>query len=170
MNPGGQVLAFFHTRMQGEEMVRFRYHVTPAMMWRCRSPEQFPIQRAFTNRSIERLFAGWSRPPAVPRQGQRVRSHHDAVKKTGNEGAEGRAISIQSSLSQSSLVLDPPSWRTAATAVMPRPSLPAGNRGCVFIGVSLSQACTPRRTDSTRSRHAAPVLRGDEGARAYRRS
>jgi hypothetical protein len=22
--------------------------------------EQFPIQRAFTNRSIERLFSGWS--------------------------------------------------------------------------------------------------------------
>ena len=22
--------------------------------------QQFPIQRAFTNRSIERLFAGWS--------------------------------------------------------------------------------------------------------------
>ena len=29
MNPGGQVLAFFHTRMQGEETVRCRFHVTP---------------------------------------------------------------------------------------------------------------------------------------------
>ena len=26
MNPGGQVLAFFHTRTQGEEAVRCRYH------------------------------------------------------------------------------------------------------------------------------------------------
>ena len=28
MNPGGQVLAFFHTRKQGEETVRCRFHVT----------------------------------------------------------------------------------------------------------------------------------------------
>ena len=60
MNPGGQVLAFFHTRMQGEETVRCRFHVTAGddveMQW----THPYPIQRAFTNRSIERLFAGWS--------------------------------------------------------------------------------------------------------------
>jgi len=60
MNPGGQVLAFFHTRMQGEETVRCRFHLTPGDDVEMQLAQQFPIQRAFTNRSIERLFAGWS--------------------------------------------------------------------------------------------------------------
>lgn len=60
MNPGGQVLAFFHTRTQGEETVRFRYHVTSGDDVEMQMTKQFPIQRAFTNRSIERLFTGWS--------------------------------------------------------------------------------------------------------------
>ena len=60
MNPAGQVLAFFHTRKQGEETVHCRFHVTPGDDVEMQLAEQFPIQRAFTNRSIERLFAGWS--------------------------------------------------------------------------------------------------------------
>ncbi len=60
MNPGGQVLALFHTRMQGEEKVLCRFHVTQGSDIEVQLTEQFPIQRAFTNRSIERLFAGWS--------------------------------------------------------------------------------------------------------------
>jgi hypothetical protein len=60
MNPGGQVLAFFHTRTQGEETTRCRYHVTPGDDVEMQLTQQFPIQRAFTNRSIEKLFAGWS--------------------------------------------------------------------------------------------------------------
>jgi SAM-dependent methyltransferase len=60
MNPGGQVLAFFHTRTQGEEEVRYRYHVTPGDDVDMQLTQQFPIQRAFTNRSIERLFTEWS--------------------------------------------------------------------------------------------------------------
>jgi hypothetical protein len=60
MNPGGQVLAFFHTRTQGEEVVRCRFHVTPGDDVEMQRTQQFPIQRAFTNRSIERLFTGWS--------------------------------------------------------------------------------------------------------------
>jgi len=60
MNPGGQVLALFHTRMQGDETVRCRFHVTPGDDVEVQLAQQFPIQRAFTNRSIERLFAGWS--------------------------------------------------------------------------------------------------------------
>jgi hypothetical protein len=59
MNEGGQVLAFFHTKMQGEEIVRCRYHVTPGDEVEMQLTQQFPIQRAFTNRSIERLFNGW---------------------------------------------------------------------------------------------------------------
>jgi hypothetical protein len=60
MNPGGAVLAFFHTRTQGEETVHCRFHVTPADDVEVQLSEQFPIQRAFTNRSIEKLFQGWA--------------------------------------------------------------------------------------------------------------
>ncbi len=60
MNPGGQALALFHTRMQGEETVHCRFHVTPGDDVEMQLARPFPIQRAFTNRSIERLFAGWS--------------------------------------------------------------------------------------------------------------
>lgn len=60
MNPGGQVLAFFHTRVKGEEAVRCRFHLTSGDDVEMQLTQQFPIQRAFTNRSIERLFSGWS--------------------------------------------------------------------------------------------------------------
>jgi hypothetical protein len=60
MNPGGQVLALFHTRTRGEETLHCRFHLTPGDDVEMQSAQPFPIQRAFTNRSIERLFAGWS--------------------------------------------------------------------------------------------------------------
>ncbi|HKF49202.1 MAG TPA: methyltransferase domain-containing protein [Terracidiphilus sp.] len=60
MNPGGSVLAFFHTRMQGEETAHCRFHVTEGDEVEAQRNEPFPIQRTFTNRSIERLFTGWS--------------------------------------------------------------------------------------------------------------
>ena len=60
MNPGGQVLALFHTRTQGEETARCRFHVTDSDDVEMQLAQPFPIQRAFTNRSIERIFAGWS--------------------------------------------------------------------------------------------------------------
>lgn len=60
MNPGGQVLAFCHTRTQGEETVYCRFHLTRGDDVEMQLAQRFPIQRAFTNRSIEKLFAGWS--------------------------------------------------------------------------------------------------------------
>ncbi|HUA91439.1 MAG TPA: class I SAM-dependent methyltransferase [Terracidiphilus sp.] len=60
MNPGGQVLALFHTRMQGDETAHCRFHVTATDNVEIQLSQPFPIQRAFTNRSIERLFSGWS--------------------------------------------------------------------------------------------------------------
>jgi hypothetical protein len=60
MNPGGQVLALFHTRTQGPETLYCRYHLTPGDNLEVQLAKPFPIQRAFTNRSIERLFDGWS--------------------------------------------------------------------------------------------------------------
>jgi hypothetical protein len=60
MNPGGQVLAYFHTRTQGEETVHARFHLTAGDDVEMQLAQHFPIQRAFTNRSIQRLFAEWS--------------------------------------------------------------------------------------------------------------
>ena len=60
MNRGGQVLAFFHTRLEGDDSVRLRYHVTEEDHVEVQLTQQFPIQRVFTNRSIERLFTGWA--------------------------------------------------------------------------------------------------------------
>ena len=59
-NPEGVVLAFFHTRTHGEETAHCRFHVTTGEEVEVQLAQQFPIQRAFTNRSIERLFAAWS--------------------------------------------------------------------------------------------------------------
>jgi len=60
MNTGGQVLAFCHTRTKGEETVHCRFHLTSGDDVEVQLAHPFPIQRAFTNRSIEKLFAGWS--------------------------------------------------------------------------------------------------------------
>lgn len=60
MNPGGQVLALCHTRTKGEETVHCRFHLTPTDSVEVQLAQPFPIQRAFTNRSIEKLFAAWS--------------------------------------------------------------------------------------------------------------
>lgn len=60
MNPGGQVFSLFHTRTKGEETVHCRFHVTAGDNVEVQLATNYPIQRAFTNRSIEKLFAGWS--------------------------------------------------------------------------------------------------------------
>lgn len=59
-NPGGQVLAFFHTGTRDEEADYCRFHVTPGDDVEMQLVQQFPLQRAFTNRSIKELFADWS--------------------------------------------------------------------------------------------------------------
>lgn len=58
--PDGQVLAFFHTRMSGEEAVHCRFHLSPEDDVLVQLSAPYPIQRAFTNRSVERLFSAWS--------------------------------------------------------------------------------------------------------------
>ena len=60
MNRGGQVLALFHTRMQGPETVHCRFHITPGDDVEVQLTQPCPIQRALPNRAIEKLFAGWS--------------------------------------------------------------------------------------------------------------
>lgn len=60
MNDGGSVMAFCHTKTQGPMTEHSRFHVTPTDEVEVQTGEPFPIQRAFTNRTIERLFSGWS--------------------------------------------------------------------------------------------------------------
>lgn len=60
MNRGGQVLALFHTRTLGPETAYSRFHVTAGDSVEVQTLDSFPIQRCFTNRSIEKLFQGWS--------------------------------------------------------------------------------------------------------------
>lgn len=60
MNPDGQVLALFHTKDKGEETVHCRFHLTATDNVEMQLAQSFPIQRAFTNRGIERLFSRWS--------------------------------------------------------------------------------------------------------------
>jgi hypothetical protein len=60
LNPGGQVLAFFHTRKQPEETAFCRFHVTEGDTVDMQIAHPFPIQRVFTNRSIQDLFNQWS--------------------------------------------------------------------------------------------------------------
>jgi hypothetical protein len=60
MNPGGQVLAFFHTKAKGDDTGFCRFGVTETDNVDMQVAQPFPIQRAFTNRSIQSLFTRWS--------------------------------------------------------------------------------------------------------------
>lgn len=60
MNPGGQVLAFFHTKAKGDDTAYCRFGVTDSDNVEMQTAQPVPIQRAFTNRSIQSLFAHWS--------------------------------------------------------------------------------------------------------------
>lgn len=60
MNPGGQVLAFFHTKAKGDDTAYCRFGVTDSDNVEMQTTTPVPIQRAFTNRSIQSLFAHWS--------------------------------------------------------------------------------------------------------------
>lgn len=60
MNEGGQVLAFFHTKAEGDRTGYCRFHLTDSDQVLAQALQPVPIQRAYTNRSIEKLFAAWS--------------------------------------------------------------------------------------------------------------
>jgi len=60
MNLGGEVFSLFHTSTRGELNSYWRFHLTPGDDLEIQLVQPFPIQRAFTNRSIEKLFAGWA--------------------------------------------------------------------------------------------------------------
>jgi len=60
MTPGGQLLAFFHTKLQPEEAPYHRFHITATDDVELQRARQATQQRALTNRNIERMFSEWS--------------------------------------------------------------------------------------------------------------
>lgn len=56
MRPGGKVLALFHNRKTGQEAVFCRYHLTDGDTIEAQETTSHPIQRIYTNRSIEKIF------------------------------------------------------------------------------------------------------------------
>ncbi len=60
MVPGGQLLAFFHTKLMPDQSPYYRLHITPTDDIELQLAQPFRQQRALTNRNIERIFANWS--------------------------------------------------------------------------------------------------------------
>jgi hypothetical protein len=56
MNPGGYLLAFFHTRDAGPDAPYFRYHIDGNETLKLQRGPQFQLQRIFNNRHVENLF------------------------------------------------------------------------------------------------------------------
>jgi len=56
LKPGGQLLAFFHTEGQGHETAYYRYHIAGKDRLDMKRGPQYPLQRVFHNRHIEKLF------------------------------------------------------------------------------------------------------------------
>ena len=57
---GGKVLAIFHSKKDGPFTAYCRYHLTEGAEIEMQESEPFDVQRVYTNRSIERLFAGFA--------------------------------------------------------------------------------------------------------------
>ncbi len=57
---GGQLLAFFNTKLNPDQAPYYRLHITPTDNIELQLAQPFRQQRALTNRNIERLFSNWS--------------------------------------------------------------------------------------------------------------
>jgi hypothetical protein len=60
INKGGPILAIFHTKATGPETAFCRYHITESDAVEMQESAPHPVQRVYTNRNIEKLFAGFS--------------------------------------------------------------------------------------------------------------
>lgn len=59
-HPSGKILAIFHSKPTGPWTACCRYHLTEGPDVEMQESEPFPILRVYTNRTIERLFEGFS--------------------------------------------------------------------------------------------------------------
>ncbi len=57
MQPGGMVLAFFHTKPTGSDTVFCRYHLTDTDMVDMQTAGNFPLVGIYNNRQIEKFFS-----------------------------------------------------------------------------------------------------------------
>jgi hypothetical protein len=60
MTPGGKVLAMFHGKANGENTAYCRYHLTDSDSIEMQTSTPVPLQRVYSNRSIEKTFGGYS--------------------------------------------------------------------------------------------------------------
>lgn len=60
MRPGGRVLALFHTRATGARTSFCRYHITDSDSIEMQETTSFPVQRVYTNRTIEKIFLSYA--------------------------------------------------------------------------------------------------------------
>jgi hypothetical protein len=60
MRAGGKVLALFHNKQTGENTAYCRYHLSETDAIDMQESSRFPIRRASTNRSIEKIFERFS--------------------------------------------------------------------------------------------------------------
>jgi hypothetical protein len=56
MEPGGQLLAFFHSKPTGEDTAFSRYHLTDTDLLELQKIGVHPIRQVFTTRQVETLF------------------------------------------------------------------------------------------------------------------
>ena len=56
LEPGGRILAFFHSKLTGDDTIFSRYHLTPTEQVEMQRNSVHPIRRTYTNRQIEGLF------------------------------------------------------------------------------------------------------------------
>ncbi len=60
MRPGGRILALFHTRPSGVQTGFCRYHITDGESIEMQETTAYPMQRVYTNRTIEKIFEAYA--------------------------------------------------------------------------------------------------------------
>jgi cyclopropane fatty-acyl-phospholipid synthase-like methyltransferase len=60
VDPGGQILAFFHAKPTGPDTEFVRYHLTDTDMVEMQRYANFPLRQIFTNRQVESMFKEFS--------------------------------------------------------------------------------------------------------------
>jgi SAM-dependent methyltransferase len=60
LRPGGLLLAFFHSRLQGPETVFSRYHLTDTDDLKVVETGGFPVRKVYQTRQVEQLLAGFN--------------------------------------------------------------------------------------------------------------
>lgn len=60
MRPGGRILALFHTRPTGNQTAFCRYHITDSETIEMQEATNYPVQRVYTNRTIEKIFQSYA--------------------------------------------------------------------------------------------------------------